>query len=51
VEDTILLAALGGSLWGLLGGRLVFAVIVTGLLVRLAKLPFFQPILVGREYV
>jgi hypothetical protein len=51
VEDTIVLAALGGSLWGLLGGRLAFAVALTGLIVRLAQKPAFQSFLIGRKYV
>jgi hypothetical protein len=50
-EDTIVLAALGGSLWGLLGGRLAFAAALTGLIVRLAQKPAFQSFLIDRKYV
>jgi hypothetical protein len=50
LEDTILLSALGGSLWGLLIGRLAFAVLLTGLIVRAARIPSIQGLLIGRKY-
>jgi hypothetical protein len=50
LEDTIILAAIGGSLWGLLAGRLVFSVAVTAALVRAARRPSLRPFLVGRKY-
>jgi spore maturation protein SpmB len=50
LEDTIILAALGGSLWGLLAGRLVFSVALTGVIVRAARRPGLRPLLVGRKY-
>jgi hypothetical protein len=50
LEDTILLAALGGSLWGLLAGRLAFSLAATALIVRAARKPSLRPFLVGRKY-
>jgi hypothetical protein len=38
VEDTLLMLLLGGSLWGVLVGRLIFALLVVWLLVRLLSL-------------
>ena len=38
VEDTLLMMLLGGSLWGFLVGRLIFALLVVWLLVRLLSL-------------
>ena len=38
VEDTLLMLLLGGSLWGLLVGRLIFALLAVWLLVRLFSL-------------
>jgi hypothetical protein len=38
VEDTLLLMLLGGSLWGYLVGRLIFALLVVWLLVRILSL-------------
>jgi hypothetical protein len=51
IEDTIILASMGGSLWGLLLGRLVFAIVLTGILVRLARLPMAKPFLIGKKYL
>ena len=50
LEDTIILAAMGGSLWGLLVGRLIFSVAVTAAIVRAARRPSLRPLLVGRKY-
>ena len=50
LEDTILLAALGGSLWGLLAGRLAYSLIVTAIIVRAARRPALRNFLVGRKY-
>jgi hypothetical protein len=38
VEDTLLMLLLGGSLWGFLVGRLIFALLAVWLLVRLLSL-------------
>ncbi|MBC8221095.1 MAG: hypothetical protein H8E67_11095 [Proteobacteria bacterium] len=38
VEDTLLMLLLGGSLWGLLVGRLIFALLAVWLLVRVLSL-------------
>ena len=38
VEDTLLMLLLGGSLWGLLVGRLIFALMAVWILVRLLSL-------------
>jgi len=38
VEDTLLLRLLGGSLWGYFVGRLIFALLVVWLLVRILSL-------------
>ena len=38
VEDTLLMLLLGGSLWGVLVGRFIFALLVVWLLVRLLSL-------------
>jgi hypothetical protein len=50
LEDSILLASLGGSLWGLLLGRVIFAVLLARLVIQLAKLPKTKPIMVGKKY-
>ncbi|MDR2385965.1 MAG: hypothetical protein LBE80_00085 [Deltaproteobacteria bacterium] len=50
LEDTILLASMGGSMWGLLVGRLIFAVLLAGLVIRLAKRPPARAILIGKKY-
>jgi hypothetical protein len=50
LEDTILMASMGGSLWGLLIGRIVFAVFLAGLIIRVARRPLAKPLLVGRKY-
>lgn len=47
-EDTALMWLLGGSLWGLVGARLAFAMILVGLVTRLARRPAWQPVLVGK---
>ncbi len=49
VEDTLIMWALGGSLWCLLGARLIFALALAGLVTRLARRPRWQPILVGKS--
>lgn len=49
VEDTILGWALGGSLWWLVGARLVFALAVVGIINRLAARPAWRPVLVGKR--
>ncbi|MDR1298510.1 MAG: hypothetical protein LBO05_14355 [Deltaproteobacteria bacterium] len=49
-EDTILMASLGGTLWALLLGRIIYSVLMTGLIVRLSKRPRGQSILIGRKY-
>jgi len=38
VEDTILMMLLGGSIWGFLVGRMIFAFILVWLMVRLFSL-------------
>ena len=38
VEDTLLMLLLGGSLWGYLVGRLIFALLVVWLLVRILSI-------------
>jgi hypothetical protein len=50
LEDTILMCSLGGSLWGLLIGRLIFAVALTGLISRMARKPQARNILIGKKY-
>lgn len=50
LEDTIILAALGGSLWGLLAGRIAYSVILTAAIVRAARKPSLRPFLVGGKY-
>lgn len=47
IEDTLIVWAFGGSLWWLLGARLIFAVALAGLVTRLAQRPAWKPILVG----
>ncbi len=47
VEDTFLMWALGGSLFWLLGARLVFALAVASAVNRLARKPAWRPLLVG----
>lgn len=49
VEDTLLGWALGGSLWWLLGARLIFALALVGAVNRLARRPGWRPILVGKK--
>jgi hypothetical protein len=51
LEDTILVYSLGGSLWGLLAGRLAFALLIAAVLVRLARKPAAKPFLLGRKYL
>jgi spore maturation protein SpmB len=51
LEDTIVMSSLGGSLWGLLIGRIVFGVLLAGLIVRTARRPMAQTILVGKKYL
>ncbi|MDR2301071.1 MAG: hypothetical protein LBF38_03385 [Deltaproteobacteria bacterium] len=51
LEDTIVMASMGGSIWGLLVGRLVFAVLLAGLIIRLAKRPPARAILIGKKYI
>ncbi|MDR3205014.1 MAG: hypothetical protein LBV23_09785 [Deltaproteobacteria bacterium] len=48
LEDTILVSCIGGSLWGLLVGRLAFALALTAILVRLARRKRGRVILLGR---
>jgi hypothetical protein len=50
LEDTILMTAIGSSLWGLLVGRLAFAVLLTAIIVRAARFPAIQGLLIGRRY-
>jgi len=49
VEDTILGWALGGSLWWLLGARMVFALALAAVVNRLARRPWWRPIIVGKN--
>ena len=49
VEDTLVMWAIGGSLWWLLGARAVFGLALTSLVTRLARRPFWRLILVGRQ--
>jgi len=49
LEDTLLMWALGGSLWCFLVLRLALALALTAGVTRLAILPFWRPILVGSE--
>jgi len=37
IEDTLVMAAIGGKFGGILWGRIVFSLIVTSLLVRLLR--------------
>jgi|GEM_PF-339535 len=48
IEDTLIVWAFGGSLWWLLGARLIFAVALAGLVTRLTQRLAWKPILVGR---
>jgi hypothetical protein len=50
-EDTIILAALGGSLWGLLFGRIVFSVILTRIIVHAASCNAAKPFIIGKKYI
>jgi spore maturation protein SpmB len=50
LEDTALMASMGGSLWGLLFGRLALGVLLAGLIIRLAKRPPARAILIGKKY-
>jgi spore maturation protein SpmB len=50
LEDTIILGALGGSIWGLLVGRLIMGVALAGFVIRMARRPQAKPYLVGRKY-
>ena len=49
VEDTLLAWALGGSLWWLLGARMVFALSLVGIINRLARRPRWHPLIVGKN--
>ncbi|UQZ89657.1 hypothetical protein C4J81_10730 [Deltaproteobacteria bacterium Smac51] len=49
VEDTIVMWALGGSIWWLLGARLIFALAVAAVVNRLAVTKRWKPILVGNQ--
>lgn len=49
VEDTLLGWALGGSLWWLLGARMVFALSLVAVINRLARRPRWHPIIVGNK--
>ena len=49
VEDTLLAWALGGSLWWLLGVRMVFALSLVGAINRLARRPRWHPLIVGKK--
>lgn len=46
-EDTVIMWAMGGSIWWLLGGRAVFGLSLAGLASRLSKRPLWHKILVG----
>lgn len=46
-EDTLLLWLLGGSLWWLVGARLILALFLASAVTRLARRPAWKPILVG----
>jgi hypothetical protein len=50
LEDTIVLASMGGSLWGLLAGRVAFSILVVAVVVRAARRPSLRPLLMGRKY-
>jgi hypothetical protein len=50
LEDTIVLSTMGGSLWGLLVGRVVFAVLLAGLVIRLARRNSAKSFLIGKKY-
>jgi len=47
LEDTLVMWFLGGSIWWLLGARLIFALGLCAVVTRLALRPRWRPILVG----
>lgn len=47
VEDSLLAWALGGSIWWILGARMIFALAVAAGVNRLARKPAWRPFLVG----
>lgn len=49
VEDTLIMWALGGTLWGLIGARAVFGLAVTAVVTRLVRRPHWHNILVGKQ--
>lgn len=49
VEDTLVIWAIGGSLWWLLGARAVFSLALTALVTRLARRPRWRAVLVGPQ--
>ena len=49
VEDTLVMWAIGGSLWWLLGARAVFGLSLTALVTRLARRPFWRFVLAGNQ--
>jgi hypothetical protein len=49
LEDTLLMWALGGSFWCFLVLRLILALVLTAGVTRLARRPFWRPLLVGRS--
>ena len=46
-EDTLVMWAMGGSLWWLLGARLIFSLLLIGLITRLAARPRLRSMLLG----
>jgi spore maturation protein SpmB len=50
VEDTLILGTLGGSFWGLLVGRLIFATVMTSLIVKGAHSNSLKSLVVGKKY-
>lgn len=49
VEDTLLIWALGASLWCILGVRLIFALGLSAIVTRLARRPAWRAVLVGKS--
>ncbi|MDR1043668.1 MAG: hypothetical protein LBP33_00910 [Candidatus Adiutrix sp.] len=49
VEDALLMWALGASLLWIVGLRLIFALLVCGVITRLARRPGWRTVLVGRQ--
>ncbi len=49
LEDTLIMWALGGSLWWILPGRIVFALLVAAVINRLALKKRWKPLLVGKQ--